>query len=51
MSECRQCVEGSIQSNGICDLCGFDEMIFINEHDDWADDTTLADWVEYQEAA
>ena len=35
--ECRACIEGSISHHGRCDLCGFDEMQFINEWDEWSE--------------
>ena len=36
MSECRNCVEGSIQSTGFCDLCGFNELRFVEEWEAWS---------------
>ena len=36
MSECRNCVEGSIQSTGFCDLCGFKELRFVEEWEAWS---------------
>jgi hypothetical protein len=42
MSECRDCITGSILSNGHCDMCGFDEMQFINEYDDWVEEVEEA---------
>ena len=49
MSECHSCTIGSIQSNGHCDMCGFDEMQFINEWEEWttAANDELEDWLEY----
>ena len=32
---CSNCPEGSIQTNGFCDMCGFDEMQYINELEEW----------------
>lgn len=34
---CRNCCEGSIQSNGHCDLCGFDEIKFVMEYEQFLD--------------
>ena len=49
---CRNCSEGSINSHGFCDMCGFDEMQFINEWDEWVEDTTfMPEWEEYSIAA
>ena len=35
--ECRACTEGSITSAGYCDLCGFNELQFIMEWEEWSD--------------
>ena len=52
---CRNCQEGSINSHGFCDMCGFDEMQFINEWDEWVatteDPTCMNEWQALQEAA
>jgi len=52
MSNCRQCVEGSIQPNGMCDMCGHDELQFIQEYDEWQaslnDPQFLQEWEEWQ---
>jgi len=50
---CQQCSEGSIQSNGFCDICGFNELRFVEEYEFWL--TTLetpafiAEWTEWTE--
>ena len=32
---CSQCSEGSIQSNGNCDMCGFNELRYVEEYELW----------------
>jgi hypothetical protein len=50
MSECRNCVVGSISVKGICDLCGHDEMQFAVEWEAWVDSHNEAKFVtEWQE--
>lgn len=57
MSECRNCVEGSITSRGVCDLCGFNELQFVEEWENFSvmldeqHDENLPLYVEYLEVA
>ncbi len=37
MSECTQCSIGSILGNGFCDMCGFNSLQFVEEHEAWLD--------------
>jgi len=50
---CRNCNEGSINSHGFCDMCGFDEMQFINEWEEWRasmdDPQFVTEWVAWKE--
>jgi len=51
---CQQCSEGSIHSNGYCDMCGFNELRFIEEYELWL--TTLeepafiAEWTAWSDS-
>lgn len=51
---CHKCSEGSIQSNGFCDMCGFNELRFIEEYDQWRESLKepafIAEWTEYRES-
>ena len=35
---CRNCSEGSILSNGFCDMCGFNELRFVEEWEAWSEE-------------
>lgn len=49
---CRECSQGSIAANGICNHCGFDEGSFVNEWLDWQvslmEPVFLAEWEEWK---
>tara|TARA_S200002703_G_scaffold132563_2_gene120428 strand:+ start:991 stop:1167 length:177 start_codon:yes stop_codon:yes gene_type:complete len=52
--ECRNCKDGSIQTNGYCDVCGFNELQFVMEYDAWLDSLEapafIAEWEEWKES-
>lgn len=43
---CQQCSEGVILSNGFCDICGFNELRFVEEYESWLDSLDAPAFIE-----
>jgi len=48
---CSQCLESSVNSHGVCDVCGFNEAQHVAEYDTWLDNLeapSVAHWLDYE---